>query len=149
MSRTATVVAIGLAVAGAAMAVLLWGNSGPQPGSARIARAKEKQRLEVFVAGFDSLTDARLYPTVWRSGTFTKTTFDDNREEWTLTVSPEDWRLRDEASKRDLAATLFSAFQGARAQAGGDPDRAILLIENKEGEVLLSVSMESGITVRK
>ena len=147
MSRTAIVVLLGSLVAGVAVATLLVHDPGRQPGSARITRVQEHRRTAEFIARFDSLTDARLYPTVWRSGTFVKTSFDDSREAWTLTVSPEDWKRRNEISKKDLAATLFSALQGVVAQAGGDPDRAILEIESDKGEVLIRASRQSGIRV--
>jgi hypothetical protein len=69
------------------------------------------------------------------------------RDLWTLEVSSEDWRRRDEGSKRDLAATLYSSFIGVRAQAGGDPADAVLLIVNESDEKLVMVSDEGGIEV--
>jgi hypothetical protein len=86
---------------------------------------------------------------LWRSGSFLSSGFDEKREEWSLTVSSRDWKLRDEGSKKDLAATLYSGFQAVRAQAGGDPEPAVIIIENEEGEILLRASLESGIDVRK
>ena len=147
MPRLATVIAVLLLVIGGVAAVLFLNYSRPEPGTARVAGLREEDRAVRFVARFDSLTDARLYPTVWRSGTFLKTSFNDARDEWTLTVSSGDWGRRDEASKRDLAAILFSAFKGVRAQAGGDPSRAVLIIRNEDGEVLAKVSEESGIVI--
>jgi hypothetical protein len=149
MPRASSVIAVALVIIGGAVAVLFFYHSKPKPGTARIARLQERDRVAAFIARFDSLTDVRLYPVVWRSGTFVTTAFDDSRTEWTLTVSPADWGRRDETSKKDLAATLFSTFQGVRAQAGGDPDQAVLVIESKEGEVFLRVSKQTGITVHQ
>jgi hypothetical protein len=142
-------IALVLLVIGGAVVAFYFYYSEPEPGTARIAGLREEDRLARFVARFDSLTDARLYPTVWRSGTFLKTGFDDNRGEWTLTVSAGDWERRDEGSKRDLAAILFSAFKGVRAQAGGDPDQAVLLILDEDGESLAKVSEKSGTVVHR
>jgi hypothetical protein len=147
MSRSATVIALLLLVVGLAVAAFYFYYSGPEPGTARIAQVGEEDRLARFVARFDSLTDARLYPTVWRSGTFLKTSFDEDRTEWTLTISSGDWGRRDEASKRDLAATLFSAFRGVRAQAGGDPEKAVLVIVDEDGEDLAESSEGSGTVI--
>jgi hypothetical protein len=151
MSRSVTMIALLLLVIGGAAAAFYFYYSGPGPGTrtARIAGLSEEDRLARFVARFDSLTDARLYPTVWRSGTFLKTGFDDDRDEWTLTVSSGDWGRRDDGSKRDLTATLFSAFEGVRAQAGGEPDQAVLLILDENGESLAKVSGKSGIVIHR
>ena len=149
MPRLATVVAIMLVVIGGVVAALYFHYSRPEPGTARIAARGERDRAARFIARFDSLTDARLYPTVWRSGTFLKTSFNDTRDEWTLTVSSSDWSRRDEGSKRDLAAMLFSAFQGTRAQAGGDPEEAVLIIVGEKDERLGRASNESGIVIEK
>jgi hypothetical protein len=149
MNRTSTLIAIALLVAGIAVAAVFFLSAGSRRGTARITRLSEKDRHTAFVARFDSLTDARLLPVVWRSGSFLNSGFDEGREEWSLTVSSRDWKLRDEASKKDLAATLYSSFQAVRAQAGGDPDPAVLIIENEEGEILLRASLEAGIDIRK
>jgi hypothetical protein len=147
MSRTVTMITVALLVAGLAVGAILALRSRPGPGTARIKRLDEADRTAAFIAKFDSLTETRLYPTVWRSGTFLKTGFDEDREKWTLTVSSRDWHLRDDASKRNLGATLFSAFQALRAQAGGEPDPAILLVEDEEGEILLRASQETGVVI--
>jgi hypothetical protein len=149
MERPATIIAILLLIIGGAVAALYFYYSEPGPGTARIAGLDERARVERFVARFDSLTDARLYPMVWRSGTFLKTSFNDDRSEWTLTVSPADWGRRDSGSKTDLSATLFTAFKGVRAQAGGDPGRAVLVIVSEDGEMLAEVSETSGTLIHR
>ncbi len=149
MSRPVTMIALLLLVIGGAVVAFYFYHSEPEPGTARIAGLSEKDRFARFVARFDSLTDARLYPTVWRLGTFLKTGFDDDRDEWRLTVSSGDWERRDDGSRRDLTATLFSAFKGVRAQAGGEPDQAVLLILDENGENLAKVSEESGTTIHR
>jgi hypothetical protein len=149
MSSRLTLIVIAVLVAGIAVAAILFIDSGPRRGTAKITPLRQADRVAAFIARFDSLTDARLHPTVWRSGTFLKTGFDENREQWTLTVSPRDWAHRDEASKMDLGATLFSALQAVRAQAGGDPDLAVLVIEDDTGEVVLRASHETGVVVRR
>ncbi len=149
MSRPATVIAILLVIIGIAVAAFYFYHSEPEPGTARIAGLREQDRLARFVATFDSLTDARLYPTVWRSGTFLRTSFNNDRSEWTLTVSSGDWGRRDDGSKRDLATVLFSAFEGVRAQAGGGPGKAVLLILDEDGESLAKVSEESGTVIHR
>jgi hypothetical protein len=149
MSRTTTLIVIGLLVAGISVAMVLLFGSKTGRGTARFARLRKEDRVAAFVARFDSLTDIRLYPAVWRSGTFLKTGFDEDRREWTLTVSMDDWKLRDASSKRDLAATLFANFQGVREQAGGDPEQAVLIIKNGEGDVLLKATHASGVIIRR
>jgi hypothetical protein len=136
-----------LLIIGGAVAALYFYYSKPQPGTARIAALEEEDRAALFIARFDSLTDARLHRIVWRSGTFLRTSFDDTREQWTLTISSADWASRDEDSKRDLLATLVSAFKGTRAQAGGDPEQAVLTLIDEEGDDLAKVSGESGIVI--
>jgi len=147
MPRLATIIAVLLVVIGGAVAALYFCYSGAKPGTAKIVALEEKDRAARFVARFDSLTDARLYPTVWRSGTFLKTSFNDARDEWTLTVSSGDWGRRDEGSKRDLIAILFSAFKGVRAQAGGNPDEVVLILVDEDGESLARMSGESGVVI--
>jgi hypothetical protein len=44
---------------------------------------------------------------------------------------------------------LFSAFQGTRAQAGGDPEEAVLIIVGENDERLGRASDESGIVIDK
>ena len=149
MSRSAAMIGLLLLVIGGAAAAFYVHYSEPEPGTARIASLGEEDRFARFVARFDSLTEARLYPTVWRSGTFLKTSFDEDRDEWTLTVSSGDWGRRDDDSKKDLAAILFSAFKGVRAQAGGDPDQAVLLVMDEDGESLAKVSEKSGTIIHR
>lgn len=149
MSRPVTMIALLLLVIGGAVVAFYFYHSEPEPGTARIASLGEEDRFARFVARFDSLTEARLYPTVWRSGTFLRTSFDEDRNEWTLTVSSGDWERRDDISKKDLAATLFSAFKGVRAQAGGEPDQAVLLILDEDGESLAKVSEKSGTLIHR
>ena len=98
MERPATVIGILLLVLGAAVGTLYIYYSRPEPGTARIAGLNERARVERFTASFDSLTDARLYPMVWRAGTFLRTSFNDDRSEWTLTVSSGDWGRRNAGS---------------------------------------------------
>jgi hypothetical protein len=102
-----------------------------------------------FIARFDSLTDARLYPVMWKAGVFTKTRFDERRMEWTITVTPSDWSRRDRASKLDVATRLWNAFQAARAQAGGDPSAAVLVIESGQGDELARCSEDQGTCILK
>ncbi len=99
----------------------------------RAAKRRAREEGERFAAVFDSLYHARLLPTAWRKGVFTKTCFDSDFEEWTLTIAATDWRNRGTASKKDLAATLWVAYRGARGQAGGDPDAGRLVIEDSDG----------------
>jgi hypothetical protein len=150
MPRLATVIAVAVLIAGTVVAVLFfYYNPEPEPGRAKVAGLEERDRVERFVARFDSLTDARLYPTVWRSGTFLKTRFNDVRDRWTLTVSSGDWDRRNEDSKRDLLAMLYSAFKGVRAQAGGDPEEAVLIIVDEDGKTLAEVSGKSGAVIER
>ena len=96
------------------------------------AREEEKR----FVAAFDSLYHARLLPTAWRMGVFKRTSFDGEFEDWTLMISATDWYNRSVASKKDLVATLWAAYQGVRLQAGGDPDvGSLTIVDNDENKV--------------
>jgi hypothetical protein len=107
--------------------------ASPDRQAGRASREAARQERALFIATFDSLYHHRLLPTVWRLGVFTKTAFDADFTEWTLTVSATDWYNRSTDSKRDLAATLWAAYRGAREQAGGDPDRARLIIRDNDG----------------
>jgi hypothetical protein len=104
--------------------VLAWRNT-------RQRKAVGKRR---FVAVFDSLCDARLYPVVRKSGVFTRSRFEGNREKWILTISSRDWKMRNDDSKQDLVATVWTTFWGVREQAGGRPQDARLVIQNEDGE---------------
>jgi hypothetical protein len=123
--------------------------TSPEQAGKRAERMQQAKQHERFIAKFDSLKEARLYPTAWRSGAFTRTRFDDNREEWTLTISSADWERRDEASKVDLVTRLHTTFRGVRAQAGGDPETAILVIESEQEEELAGCSPESGVMIHR
>jgi hypothetical protein len=149
MTNKATVIGIAILIAGIAIAAALVIGSRQDRRTARIRPLREADRAEAFIARFDSLTDARLHPLAWHSGTFLKTGFDENREHWTLTVSSRDWNHRDRSSKQDLGAILLAAFQAVRAQAGGDPDRAVLTIEDQDGEVTLRASQATGVVVER
>lgn|GEM_PF-3020085 len=97
-------------------------------------RAREEQKQ--FIAAFDSLYHARLLPTAWKLGVFTRTSFDGEFEDWTLMISATDWYNRSIASKKDLVATLWAAYEGVRVQAGGDPDAGSLtIVDNDENKV--------------
>jgi hypothetical protein len=100
-----------------------------------------------FIAAFDSLTDARLHPMVWRSGAFTRTGFDERRRRWTLTIRISDWERRTPGLKRDLAASLWAAMKGVRAQAGGDPELAELEIIDGDDRRLARCSAEAGVLI--
>jgi hypothetical protein len=104
--------------------------------------AMEKKR---FIARFDSLCDARLYPVVWKVGVFTRSRFEGDRERWILTVSSGEWQRRDEASRKDLVATVWTAFCGTREQAGGKAEDASLVIQDGQGETLARCSPADGL----
>lgn len=102
----------------------------------RALKQAERQEEERFIATFDSLYHARLLPTVWRMGVFKRTSFGGEFEDWTLMISATDWYNRSTASKKDLVATLWAAYQGVRMQAGGDPDSGSLtIVDNDENKV--------------
>ena len=107
--------------------------ASPDGDAVRMSRQAARHEDEAFIARFDSLYHARLLPTVWKLGVFTKTSFDEDFTEWTLTISATDWYNRKIASKKDLTATLWTAYSGVRAQAGGDPDKATLIIRDNDG----------------
>jgi len=111
----------------------------------RLNKPREAPRMSpaearVFDARFDSLYKKTLYPVVWRSGTFIRSRFEGDFEKWTLTISSRDWQLRDEAGRKDLVATIWTAYRATREQAGGDPDAAILIIEDEHGNILAEAS---------
>jgi hypothetical protein len=106
--------------------------ASPDRDAERAARQRSREAHEAFIAEFDSLYHSRLLPTVWRAGVFTKTAFDNDFTEWTLTISSNDWYFRETESKKDLVARLWTAYRGTRAQAGGDPDDARLIIADDE-----------------
>jgi hypothetical protein len=91
---------------------------------------------EHFIAKFDSLKETCLYPAAAQTGAFTKSRFDENREEWTLRVDSEEWQGRPEVSRKEILTGLYNRFRDARAQAGGDPQAAKLIVVNEAGEGL-------------
>jgi hypothetical protein len=123
--------------------------SSPQRVLERGRKTQQAYERKRFIAAFDSLKQARLYPTAWRSGSFTKTAFDANREEWLLTIDLSDWERRSEASKMDLAGRLYVTFQGIRAEAGGDPELARFVIQSEDGEKLAECSASKGTEILK
>jgi hypothetical protein len=144
----AHVAAIVISVAVITAAILFFNYyNRPEQIARRQSRAPQRGQEKLFVAKFDSLCRARLYPTVWRSGAFTQTRFDDRRRQWTLTMRSEDWTRRGEDSKKDLIARLYTTFQGVLAQAGGDPEPAVLVIEDQDGNVLGKGSQPAGAEV--
>jgi hypothetical protein len=93
---------------------------------------------EHFVARFDSLARARLYYPVSRAHIFTKTRFDERREEWTLTVENGEWESLAGVASKDLAAELYQAFREVRALAGSDPEKARMVLVSESGVELLA-----------
>lgn len=143
MNQTGRVVirafVMGAAMAAVAIGLVLY-YSSPEQAARRRTRREAALEHERFIAAFDSLCTSRLYPTVWRAAAFTTTEFDADRKTWTLTISSRDWDRRSTGSRRDLAGRLLTTFSGVRAQAGGDPKEATLLIRREDGrEVARSV----------
>ena len=131
---------IALAIIGTVVVIALYYSSSNKPASTATNPAD-------FNARFDSLYRYSLRRIVWKSGTFTYSKFEGDYEKWMLTISSKDWKMRDEGNKRDLAATLWAAYRGTRAQAGGNPDDATLVIQNEKGEVLVECTPGGGIRV--
>jgi hypothetical protein len=142
------VLAVVMAVAGIAGAVVFYYFS-PGTTEKREARRAAAYYHKRFIAEFDSLSKARLHPVLYRSGTFTSSGFDADRKTWTLTITAADWERRPEASKKDLAARLLTAFSGARSQAGGDPDRAEVIIKYEDGKRVARCTLAGGAKVLK
>ncbi len=138
-SRAATLAIWIVIVAVASLIILRQGKSRHHP----TMSPEQEQR---FAARFDSLCKVSLYPVVWRSGTFVHSRFEGNFEKWTLTISSRDWQLRDEAARKDLVALIWNAYRATREQAGGDPDNAMLVIDDENGNVLAEATPTS-ITV--
>jgi hypothetical protein len=145
--KVLTLLVVVIVAAGVVAAILYYQSPGQR--ARRQERRQITAREQRFTAQFDSLCKARLYPAVWRSGTFTKTQFDEGRRHWTLTMSLQDWDRRSEDSKIDLATRLFTNFCGVRAQAGSDPGKAVLTIEDEEGTRLASCSSEKGTLIHR
>lgn len=115
-----------------------WSQSGQ---ANELRRPGEHER---FIARFDSLSRARLYPIVQHSHAFTNATFDNDREEWVLTVNADRWESLSKVSRKDLVVQLYTGFQEVRAEAGGDPEHAKLVIDDEAGkEILVCVVPES------
>jgi hypothetical protein len=145
--RVGTVIAavIVIAAIGALVVFLL----SPKQAARRAERRQAARDRQEFTARFDSLCKARLYPVLWRSGTFTTTEFDEERRTWNLTVSSADWSRRDAGSKKDLAAKLLTTFSSVRAQAGGDPDEAALVISDESGEQVAEATPSGGTSIHR
>jgi hypothetical protein len=137
------VVCIGLMVA---LYLLLDHYAGEEGTAARTAGTEAREEHLRFAARFDSLYHARMLPTVWKLGVFTRTSFDADFEQWTLTISATDWYNRGTPSKRDLVATLWAAYRGAREQAGGDPDAGVLVLEDNDGNRVAEAS-SGGVSI--
>ena len=152
MARSAISVVVVIAICAGILAgafALYRYYTSPEQAARRREHALLARNRERFVACFDSLKEARLYPTAWRSGAFTKATLSETREKWTLTISSSDWERRDEFSKKDLIARLHTTFRGALAQAGGNPKLAVLIIESEDGQRLAECSTESGAQIHR
>lgn len=135
-AHTLTLVIICLVAVAAAFAIQrfyrsAWSESGQ---ANELGQAGEHER---FIARFDSLSRARLHPIVQRSQVFTNATFDEDREEWVLTVNTGRWDRLSKIFRKDLVVQLYTGFQEVRAQAGGDPEHAKLVIDDEEGKELL------------
>lgn len=100
----------------------------------------------LFVERFEGLLKPQLYPVVWRSGVFLRSTFNEDFSEWTLTISSSDWQRRSQAGKKDLVALIWNAYRGTRERAGGNPDQGMIVIKTEKGEVVAEAS-SSGIKV--
>jgi len=135
-------------ILGAAIAYYRY-NTSPEAASRRAAEARYAKERELFIARFDSLKQARLYPTAWRAAPFTKASLDEDRSEWILTLGSSDWERRSEASKMDLMGKLHTTFCAIRAQAGGDPEDAKLIIENDDGKILAECSPGTGTVIHR
>jgi hypothetical protein len=116
--------------------------ASPEWEAERAEKHRAREEHGQFIATFDSLYHARLLPTAWKIGVFTRTSFDGEFTEWTLTIGATDWYNRDLASKKDLVATLWAAYQGVRMQAGGDPDVGELIIEDNDENRVAECSAE-------
>jgi hypothetical protein len=143
-----TVLGVLIAVAGVAGALVFYYRS-PAITEKRMARRQAAYAHSRFIAQFDSLSKARLHPALYRSGAFTASGFDSERKTWTLTITAADWDRRPEDSRKDLAARLMTAFSGARAQAGGDPDEAVLIIKDDDGEQVARCTLSHGAVILK
>jgi hypothetical protein len=147
-ARTGMVLWMASIVLVAALVALLVYSSGSHRSPARMhgagVPAADQER---FVAVFDSLYQVRLRPLVWKAATFTAMEFDDARHQWTLTITPSDWNRRNMESKKDLAATLHTALQAVLAQAGGNPQAGVVIIQDENGDRLAKSSDESGTLV--
>lgn len=93
-----------------------------------------------FVERFESLLKPHLYPVVWRSGVFMRSSFNEDFSEWTLTISSSDWQRRDQAAKKDLVALIWNAYRATRERAGGNPDQGTIIIRTEKGEIVAEAS---------
>jgi hypothetical protein len=116
--------------------------SSPGWEAERAEKHRAREQEEQFIARFDSLYHARLLPTAWKLGVFTRTRFDGEFTEWTLTIGATDWYNRSTASKNDVVATLWACYRGVREQAGGDPDQGRLIIEDNDGNKVAECSAD-------
>jgi len=117
----------------AAVYLMLTRYASPGWEAEREAKHLAREERAQFTARFDSLYHSRLLPTTWKLGVFTMTSFDGEFTEWTLTISATDWYNRSMDSKKDLVATLWTCYQGVRAQAGGGADEGALVIKDNDG----------------
>lgn len=99
----------------------------------RAAKLEAREEQARLAARLDSLYHARLLPTAWKMGVFTRTSIDGDFLEWTLTISATDWYNRSMASKKDLVATLWTCYQGVRVQAGVGTEEGILTVKDNDG----------------
>jgi hypothetical protein len=133
------------------LAVLYWllnHYASPEWEAERAEKHRAREEHAQFIATFDSLYHARLLPTAWKLGVFTRTSFDGEFKEWTLTIGAADWYNRDIASKKDLVATLWAAYRGVREQAGGDPDEGMLIVQDNDENRVAECSAD-GVRILK
>lgn len=105
------------------------------------------EQHERFIAKFDSLKKISLYPVATGTGAFTKSRFDENREEWVLKVDSGDWQRRPEVSKKEIMSKVYNRFRQVRAQAGGNPNLAKLIIVNEADEELYTCGTAQTLTL--
>ena len=106
--------------------------ASPEWEAERAAKQQAREEEAQFTARFDSLYHARLLPTAWKLGVFTRTSMGGDFTEWTLTISATDWYNRSVASKKDLVGTLWTCYQGVRAQAGAPTEEGVLVIQDND-----------------
>jgi|GEM_PF-5944414 len=127
------------------IAVAIWASSPEQAAK----QAEKEAQQAYFVAVFDSLWQADMVPVLNESAIFSRWEVSADRETATLTVDTNDWYSANIGAKKDIAGGLWIGQKHIISEAGGNPDDARLILQDKWGERLAVANGYDGVKIVK